>query len=86
MSSAGDLHNDAMDRAFFANRERLQGNRDAATTLFQQALESELAAINLLKESGGMGWAVLHRSAGWLAIRLRATRTGEATGGQRAGC
>ena len=71
MSTARDFHHGAMDRAFLADRERQQGNVDEATSLFQQALNMELAAINMLQESGSLGSAVLHRSAGWLAMDCR---------------
>ena len=71
MTSVGDLHSQAMDAAFFADRERNWGNVGRAAELFEQALDLELAAIDALDaldESEGMGWAVLHRSAGWLAL------------------
>ena len=68
MSSVSDTHNQAMDKAFFADRERRRGNRERATELFEQALNLELAAIAGMDESDGMSWAVLHRSAGWLAL------------------
>ena len=68
MSTARDFHNGAMDRAFFADRERQHGNVDESTLLFEEALGLELAAINMLDDSGALGWAMLHRSAGWLAM------------------
>ena len=68
MSSVRDSHTRAMDAAFFAERERRRGNVDGASKLFEEALSLELDAIKGLNESDGLAWAVLHRSAGWLAL------------------
>ena len=77
MSSVKDAHNQAMDAAFFADRERRRGNGERAAELFQQALEWELAALAGMDESDGMSWAVLHRSAGWLALDCNQPRLAE---------
>lgn len=77
MSSVKDAHNQAMDAAFFADRERRRGNAERAAELFQQALDWELAALAGMDESDGMSWAVLHRSAGWLALDCNQPRLAE---------
>ena len=77
MSSVKDAHNQAMDAAFFADRERRRGNWERASTLFEQALQHELAAISGMSEADGMSWAVLHRSAGWLALDCNQPRLAE---------
>ena len=61
-------HNEAMDIAFLADRARRSGDIERAVELFRNALDLELEAISQLSEPGGIGWAVLHRSAGWLAL------------------
>ena len=77
MSSVKDAHNQAMDAAFFADRERRRGNAERAAELFQQALDWELAALAGMDESDGMSWGVLHRSAGWLALDCNQPRLAE---------
>lgn len=80
MSSAKELHNQAMDAAYFALRERLRGNTDEAATLFEQALNGELAAIAELESQGPVDeltYAILHRSAGTLALDCKEFRLAE---------
>ena len=77
MSSVRDSHARAMDTAFFADRERRRGNVDGASRLFEEALNLELGAIEGLNESDGLAWAVLHRSAGWLALDCKRPRLAE---------
>ena len=77
MSSVRDSHTRAMDAAFFAERERRRGNVDGASKLFEEALSLELDAIKGLNESDGLAWAVLHRSAGWLALDCNNPRLAE---------
>ena len=77
MSSVKDSHNQAMDAAFFADRERRRGNGEKAAELFEQALQHELDAIAGMSEADGMSWAVLHRSAGWLALDCNRPRLAE---------
>jgi hypothetical protein len=77
MSSVRDSHTRAMDTAFFADRERRQGNIDGAARLFEEALSLELGAIEGLNESDGLAWTVLHRSAGWLALDCNRPRLAE---------
>ena len=64
-------HNEAMDTAFLADRARRSGDTERAAELFRHALELEMEAISQISEPGGTGWAVLHRSAGWLALGCR---------------
>ena len=64
-------HNEAMDTAFLANRARRSGDNERAMELFRHALDLEMEAISQIREPGGIGWAVLHRSAGWLALGCR---------------
>ena len=61
-------HNEAMDIAFLADRARRSGDTERAVELFRQALDLEMEAISQIREPRGIGWAVLHRSAGWLAL------------------
>ncbi len=77
MNSVRDYHTRAMDAAFFADRERRQGNSERASSLFEEALNLELQAIAGLDESDGLAWAVLHRSAGWLALDCKNPRLAE---------
>ncbi len=77
MNSVRDSHTRAMDAAFFAERERRRGNVDGASKLFEEALGLELDAIKGLTESDGLAWAVLHRSAGWLALDCNNPRLAE---------
>ena len=77
MSSVRDYHNQSMDAAHFADRARGQGNADLASALFEKALDFELMAIAGLEESDGMTWAILHRSAGWLAMDCGNTKLAE---------
>lgn len=80
MSSAKELHNQAMDAAYFALRERLRGNTDKAAALFEQALNGELAAIAELEKAGPVDeltYAILHRSAGTLALDCKKFRLAE---------
>ena len=67
----GNHHNRAMDIAFLADRARRSGDSERAVALFRDALDLELEAISQISEPGGIGWAVLHRSAGWLALGCR---------------
>ena len=77
MSSVRDFHNQAMDSAFYADRERRRGNSVRAADLFEQALEFELKAISEMPAESGMGWDTLHRSAGWLALGCNQPRLAE---------
>ena len=77
MTTVKDRHSQAMNFAFFADQERRHGNTEKATKLFQQALSCELSAREEMDESDGMSWAVLHRSAGWLALDCNRPRLAE---------
>ena len=77
MSKTGDLHNQAMELTDAALRKRRQGNGAAARELFGQALQQELAALAALDEPDNLARAILHRSAGWLALDCGQPRLAE---------
>ena len=80
MTTAKELHDKAMDSAFFAMRERTQGNSEEAARLFEQALQAELAAITELENLGQMDEltrSIWHRSAGTLALDCKDYRLAE---------
>ena len=77
MKAASDFHNKAMDLAEIALLERIKGNTESAATLFEQALENELAAIDALEEPIEPTYSVLHRSAGTLALDCKRYRKAE---------
>ena len=80
MSSVKELHNQAMDAAESALRERRRGNHDAAAALFEQALHGELAAIAELEKTDPVDeltYSILHRSAGTLALDCQEFRLAE---------
>ena len=77
MSALNELHDKAMELAFFALRERSQGNKVKSLPLFQQALELELAAIDALEEYIEPTYSVLHRSAATLALDCNELRKAE---------
>ena len=77
MSEVNDLHNRAMDLAELALVERLRGNMEGAANFARQALESELTAIQELKEPVEPTYSVLHRSAGTLALQCHEYRLAE---------
>ena len=77
MSALNELHDKAMDLAFFALRERSQGNDAKALPLFRQAFELELAAIEAMQEYIEPTFSVLHRSAATLAIDCNELRKAE---------
>ena len=70
-------HEYAMEAAFFADMERKRGNEEKAVPLFEKALELELQALKELKQTEGLWWAVLYRSAGWLALDCDQPRLAE---------
>ena len=70
-------HDYAMEAAFFADLERKRGNEEEAVPLFERALNLELKALAEMKESEGLWWSVLHRSAGWLALDCNQPRLAE---------
>ena len=77
MSSVHELHNRAMNLVDQAIRERMHGNTKPSLSLFRQALESEMAAIDILPERGGLGWSILLRSAATLALDCEDYRMAE---------
>lgn len=77
MSIVRDLHDQAMEFADRAIRERAYGDAESSLESFEQALELELAAIAELDTSHGLLWSILHRSAGSLALDCRRFRQAE---------
>ena len=70
-------HDRAMDLAFVADRSKAAGNPDEAGRLYAQALESELAALRALHDPTPITFAVMHRSAAWLALECEEIRLAE---------
>ncbi len=62
------LHDQAMEKAFFADLERRRGNEEQAAKLFEKALALECEAIKAMTNPIEPTWSILHRSAGWLAL------------------
>ena len=77
MTSVNDYHNMAMEFADLGLSKRAQGEHQRAQAYFEQALDFELAAIAALDRSGGLGWSILHRSAGTLALDCQRFRQAE---------
>lgn len=77
MSNIKDLHDQAMEFADRAIRERARGRADQSLRYFERALELELAAIAELDTTDGLLWSILHRSAGSLALDCRKFRQAE---------
>lgn len=77
MTSVNDYHNMAMEFADLGLSKRARGEHQRALAYFEQALDFELAAIAALDRSGGLGWSILHRSAGTLALDCQRFRQAE---------
>ena len=77
MNESRAAHDRAMDLAFLADRSKAAGDLDEAGRLYAQALESEVAALGALHSSSPMTFAVIHRSAAWLALECREIRLAE---------
>ena len=77
MNSVNDLHKKAMEFADLGLRKRVRGNAEDSLVYFEQALHYELAAIDELDKTDGLAWAVLHRSAGTLALDCQQFRQAE---------
>ena len=80
MSTAKELHDQAMDLVETAVLERIKGDAELTVTLYAEALELELAAIAKLNEQGQTAeptWSVLHRGAGWMAFNSNQFRRAE---------
>lgn len=71
MNSVNPLHKKAMEFADLGLRRRARGNAEESLEYFEQALHYELAAIDELDKTEELAWAVLHRSAGTLALDCR---------------
>ncbi|WP_420442579.1 hypothetical protein [Candidatus Palauibacter sp.] len=77
MNESRTAHDRAMDLAFLADRSKAAGNLDEAGRLYAQALESELAALRALDDPTPVTFAVMHRSAAWLALECDDVRLAE---------
>ena len=77
MSDVRELHNRAMDLVDRAVHEKARRNTVASLALFREALESELAAIDKLREQSGLGWSILLRSAATMALDCEDYRMAE---------
>lgn len=77
MNPSRKAHDRAMDLAYLADRARSAGDRETAERLSAQALERELAAIKALDQPTALTFAVLHRSAAWLALQCEDLRLAE---------
>ena len=77
MSDVRELHNRAMDLVDRAVPEKARGNTEASLALFREALESELAAIDNLREQSGLSWSILLRSAATMALDCEDYRMAE---------
>ena len=77
MSRLKDCHHKAMDLAAKAFNKNRCGNGAEALSLFRQALEFELAAIDALDEYIEPTYSVLHRSAATLAVDCNELRMAE---------
>ena len=77
MNESRTAHDRAMDLAFLADRSKAAGNPDEAGRLYSQALESELAALRALHDPTPITFAVMHRSAAWLALECEEIRLAE---------
>ena len=77
MNSINNLHKKAMECADLGLKKRARGNAKDSLVYFEKALRYELAAIKELDQKDGLAWAVLHRSAGTLALDCRDFRQAE---------
>lgn len=77
MNSSRSAHDRAMDLAYLARRAQSVGDTETASRLFGRALEGELAAIEALDQPSSLTFAVLHRSAAWLALESKDVRLAE---------
>lgn len=77
MSRINELHTRAMDHAEQAFMARMRGETARAVELFREALNCETAAIGELREYSEPTHAILHRSAGTLALDCNDIRTAE---------
>ena len=77
MNESRAAHDRAMDLAFLADRSKAAGDLDEAGRLYAKALESEMAALGALHSPSAMTFAVMHRSAAWLALECKEIRLAE---------
>lgn len=80
MSTVNSFHHKSMEFAALALMQRARGNAEDSVSLFEQALENELAAIRELEKldtAAEPTYSVLHRSAGTLALDCNKFRLAE---------
>ena len=77
MSAMNDFHRRAMDFAAQGFIAQMGVEPESAVSLFEEALELELAAIAELHEVVEPTNSVLHRSAGWMAFHSQQFRKAE---------
>ncbi|WP_419938968.1 hypothetical protein [Candidatus Palauibacter sp.] len=77
MNESRATHDRAMDLAFLADRSKAAGDLHEAGRLYAQALESELTALRALQDPSPLTFAVMHRSAAWLALECGEIRLAE---------
>ncbi len=77
MSAMNDFHRQAMDLAGQGLLAQMGKRPESAISLFEEALDLELAAIAELREPLEPTHSVLHRSAGWMAFHSHQYRKAE---------
>lgn len=79
MANFKELHNKAMDLAFFGDREKNAGNEQKAKEYYHEAFEAESEAAFEAKELGNPepGLSILFRSAASLALQCGELREAE---------
>ncbi len=79
MATFKELHNKAMDLAFFGDRENCAGNEPKAKEYYLKAFEAERQAAFEAKEQGNPepGLSILFRSAASLALQCGELREAE---------
>lgn len=79
MATFKELHNKAMDLAFFGDREKSAGNEQKAKDYYHEAFEAEREAAFEAKELGNPepGLSILFRSAASLALQCGELREAE---------
>lgn len=79
MASYKDIHNKAMDLAFFGDREMNAGNEQKAKELYHEAFEAEREAAFTAQDNGTPepGLSILFRSAASLALQCKEYREAE---------
>ena len=77
MTTFNDIHNEAMDLAYYALKARRRGNVDVAQDLFAKALKLEQAALDVMGDVGEPVYSTTYRSAATLALDCNDYRLAE---------